>query len=198
MAPSFSPSIVVVSGASRGFGLAAATQLSRAYPNAALHLMASSVQRLEATKRLLTGHLGPIQLHGVELSKLASGDTTSCTSLMQALSAAQQQKILFVHSAAVLGPTGAVEKLGPGTIAAVSQAVQVGDCCLWSIHLHAESPFLPIYAACMHVKFFTCCPTPCPASAGQRGGVLGAHHPHHQLPNRWPQGRSFQSFNECL
>ena len=126
MAPPFAPSIVVVSGASRGFGLAAAAQLSRAYPNAALHLMASSSQRLEAAKRLLAKHQGPIQCHGVELSKLAAGDASGCTALVDALKASGQQKVLFVHSAAVLGPTGALETLGVSSIAAVSQAVQVG------------------------------------------------------------------------
>ena len=119
------PSIVIISGASRGFGLAAAAQLSKAYPTAAFHLMASSIDRLEAAKGLLIGHKGPVSCHGVELAKLAAGDASGCSSLVQALSSAGQQSVLFVHSAAVLGPTGAVETLGVGNIAAVSQAVQV-------------------------------------------------------------------------
>ena len=88
--------------------------------------MASSSQRLEAAKRLLAKHQGPIQCHGVELSKLAAGDASGCTALVDALKASGQQKVLFVHSAAVLGPTGALETLGVSSIAAVSQAVQVG------------------------------------------------------------------------
>jgi hypothetical protein len=92
-----------------------------------MHLMASSIDSLCVASKLLTSHLGPIHLHAVELSKLASGDTSGCNSLVQGLSAAeaQQSKVLFVHSAAVLGPTGPVEKLGPDSIARISQAVHV-------------------------------------------------------------------------
>ena len=126
MADSFS--IILISGASRGFGLAAAAQLSRQYPHSSMHLMASSIGRLDVASKLLVsrGHKGSIFHHGVELSKLASGDTSQCSSLVQALSAADaQQKVLFVHSAAVLGPTGPVEKFGLSNIAEISQAVQV-------------------------------------------------------------------------
>ena len=119
------PSIVIISGASRGLGLAAAAQLSKAFPTSAFHLMASSIERLEVAKSALSGHKGPVSCHGVELSKLAAGDASGCSALMRSLSSAGQQNVLFVHSAAVLGPTGAVETLGAGSIAAVSQAVQV-------------------------------------------------------------------------
>ena len=99
--------------------------MSKAYPAASFHLMASTIERLEAARKLLSGHKGSVSCHGVELSKLAAGDISGCSTLTQALSLTGQQEVLFVHSAAVLGPTGGVETLGASNISAVSEAVQV-------------------------------------------------------------------------
>ncbi len=124
----FEPSLIIVSGASRGFGKACAIELANRFPSAEMHLLASSAERLASTKEaLIEGRNNRrIVCHGIELSKLASGDASQAASLAKALSgAAVSERVLFVHSAACLGPTGAVEQLGFAKMAAVSQTVQV-------------------------------------------------------------------------
>ena len=113
------PNIIVISGASRGFGQASAIALSAAFPQASFHLHASSAKSLESTQALLPGSTS-FKLHGIDLAKLAAGDSEAlkaAKSLQEAIqsdvastkAAGEQGKVLFVHSAAILGPTGPLE-----------------------------------------------------------------------------------------
>ncbi|GAX78072.1 hypothetical protein CEUSTIGMA_g5514.t1 [Chlamydomonas eustigma] len=125
MAP-YTPSLIVVSGASRGFGLACAVEVSKSFPECELHLLASTVDRLSAAKATVAKHCGKVVCHGIDLSKLSAGDTSGCSDLVAALSRLEAgTKVLFVHSAAVLGPLNAVETHGLDQIQLISQAAQV-------------------------------------------------------------------------
>jgi hypothetical protein len=64
--------------------------------------------------------------HGIDLSKLSAGDTSGCSNLVAALSRLEAgAKVLFIHSAAVLGPLNPVETQGLEQIQRTSQAAQV-------------------------------------------------------------------------
>lgn len=126
MAPSFD--VIVISGASRGFGAACAQCLASVYSSATYHLLASSAGNLEETcvavnKKLSKGFQAfP---HGIDLMQLSNGNAAGCKSLISSLQACSDKRVLFLHSAAVLGPYTPLEKVDLAEIASVTQ-INVG------------------------------------------------------------------------
>lgn len=115
---------IVISGASRGFGKACALEMSKEYPGAEFLLVASSQKGLEAVSGLFKERGTKFTIYGIDLADCRDSSTTgSLAAHLQQLP--RDARILFLHSAAILGPYKTLQQLDLQEISAV---VQVGMC----------------------------------------------------------------------